>query len=300
MTSQDYKPEPVAIREITPLTDSDCFYVADRHKSVFDFPIHCHHEYELNFTAHAAGVRRTVGDSSEIVGDYDLVLITSPDLEHVWEQGDCVSTDVREITIQFTEDVLPESLLVKNQFASIRRMLERARCGLAFPLPAIMRVYNQLDALATRKKGFPAFLAFMGLLYELSLCDDARPLSSSAFARVETRNESRRVERVQRYIAAHFHEDVRLETLAELVGMTPVAFSRFFRQRTGHRLSDYIIEQRIGAAARQLVDSSQPISEICYDCGFNTLSNFNRLFKQRKGCSPKEFRENYKKKKVII
>ncbi len=300
MTSQDYKPEPVAIREITPLTDSDCFYVADRHKSVFDFPIHCHHEYELNFTAHAAGVRRTVGDSSEIVGDYDLVLITSPDLEHVWEQGDCVSTDVREITIQFTEDVLPESLLVKNQFASIRRMLERARCGLAFPLPAIMRVYNQLDALATRKKGFPAFLAFMGLLYELSLCDDARPLSSSAFARVETRNESRRVERVQRYIAAHFHEDVRLETLAELVGMTPVAFSRFFRQRTGHRLSDYIIEQRIGAAARQLVDSTQPISEICYDCGFNTLSNFNRLFKQRKGCSPKEFRENYKKKKVII
>lgn len=300
MTSQDYKQEPVAIREITPLTDSDCFYVADRHKSVFDFPIHCHHEYELNFTAHAAGVRRTVGDSSEIVGDYDLVLITSPDLEHVWEQGDCVSTDVREITIQFTEDVLPESLLVKNQFASIRRMLERARCGLAFPLPAIMRVYNQLDALATRKKGFPAFLAFMGLLYELSLCDDAHPLSSSAFARVETRNESRRVERVQRYIAAHFHEDVRLETLAELVGMTPVAFSRFFRQRTGHRLSDYIIEQRIGAAARQLVDSTQPISEICYDCGFNTLSNFNRLFKQRKGCSPKEFRENYKKKKVII
>ena len=300
MTSQDYKQEPVAIREITPLTDSDCFYVADRHKSVFDFPIHCHHEYELNFTAHAAGVRRTVGDSSEIVGDYDLVLITSPDLEHVWEQGDCVSTDVREITIQFTEDVLPASLLVKNQFASIRRMLERARCGLAFPLPAIMRVYNQLDALATRKKGFPAFLAFMGLLYELSLCDDARPLSSSAFARVETRNESRRVERVQRYIAAHFHEDVRLETLAELVGMTPVAFSRFFRQRTGHRLSDYIIEQRIGAAARQLVDSTQPISEICYDCGFNTLSNFNRLFKQRKGCSPKEFRENYKKKKVII
>ena len=300
MISQDYKHEPVAIREITPLTDSDCFYAADRHKSAFDFPIHCHHEYELNFTAHAAGVRRTVGDSSEIVGDYDLVLITSPDLEHVWEQGDCESTDVREITIQFTEDVLPASLLAKNQFASIRRMLERARCGLAFPLPAIMRVYSQLDALATREKGFPAFLAFMGLLYELSLCDDARPLSSSAFARVETRNESRRVERVQRYIAAHFHEDVRLETLADLVGMTPVAFSRFFRQRTGHRLSDYIIEQRIGAAARQLVDSVQPISEICYDCGFNTLSNFNRLFKQRKGCSPKEFRENYKKKKVII
>jgi len=292
--------EPIAIREITPLTDVDCFYIADRHKSVFDFPIHCHHEFEINFIANAAGVRRTVGDSSEIVGDCDLVLITSPDLEHVWEQGDCTSHDVREITIQFTEDVLPASLLRKTQFASIRTMLERARCGLAFPMPAIMQVYARLDALATHGKGFPAFLDFLNLLYELSRCEGARTLSTSSFARIETRNESRRVERVQRFIAEHLHGELRLETLAELVGMTPVAFSRFFRQRTGRRLSDYIIEQRIGLAARMLVDSSQTVAEICYDCGFNTLSNFNRLFKQRKGCSPREFRENYKKKKVVV
>ena len=65
-------------------------------------------------------------------------------------------------------------------------------------------------------------------------------------------------------------------------------------------MADYIIDIRIGHAARLLVDSAQTVAEICYDCGFNTLSNFNRLFRRRKGCSPKEFREDYQKKKVFI
>ena len=288
------------MREITPLSDGDCFYIADRHKSAFDYPIHSHREFELNYIEHAAGVVRTVGDSSETIGDYDLVLITSPDLEHVWEQGNCTRTDIREITIQFTSDILPDSLLRKNQFENIRRMLERARCGLAFPLASILKVYAKLDALANHKVGFHAVLAFLEILYELSLCDDACPLSSSAFARIETRSESRRVDKVQQYIARHFHDEVRLETLADMVGMTPVAFSRFFHQRTGRTLSEYIIEMRIGSAARMLIDTTKTVAEICYDCGFNTLSNFNRLFRKHKGCSPTAFRESYFKKKVIV
>ena len=69
------------MREITPLSNRDCFYIADRHKTEFTYPIHCHAEYELNFTEHASGVRRIVGDSSEIIGDYDLVLITGKELD---------------------------------------------------------------------------------------------------------------------------------------------------------------------------------------------------------------------------
>lgn len=65
-------------------------------------------------------------------------------------------------------------------------------------------------------------------------------------------------------------------------------------------LSDYIIDIRLGFAARLLVDSTMSIAEICYECGFNNLSNFNRIFKKKKCCSPKEFRENYRKKKKLI
>ena len=298
--SQDPISSTPVMREITPLSERDCFYLADRHKSSFDFPIHSHPEYELNFIGNAAGVQRTVGDYSEVIGDYDLVLITSPNLEHVWEQGDCMSKDIREITIQFTSDVLPDSLLSKNQFHSIQRMLERAQCGLAFSLPTIMKVYGKLDALTHQQCGFHAVLAFFELLYELSLAEDSRTLSSSSFARIETRSESRRVAKVQEYIAQHYSEDIRLETLADLVGITPVAFSRFFHQRTGRTLSNYIIDIRIGTASRLLIDSDLTVAEICYDCGFNTLSNFNRLFRKYKSCSPTEFRENFHKKKVIV
>ena len=98
----------------------------------------------------------------------------------------------------------------------------------------------------------------------------------------------------------HYKEEIRLSKLADLVGMTSVSFSRFFKLRTGKNLSDYIIDIRLGFAARLLVDSTMSIAEICYECGFNNLSNFNRMFKRQKGCSPKEFRENYRKKKIVI
>ena len=110
------------IREITPLSDKDCFYIAERYKTEFTYPIHNHSEFELNFTEKAAGVRRVVGDSSEVIGDYDLVLITGKDLEHVWEQNECRSKEIREITIQFSSDLFFKSFINKNQFDSIRRM----------------------------------------------------------------------------------------------------------------------------------------------------------------------------------
>ena len=97
--------ESKVIHEITPLMGKDVLYIADRRKKEFTYPIHNHEVYELNFVEHAKGVRRIVGDSNEVIGEYDLVLITSPDLEHVWEQNECTSDDIREITIQFDIDI---------------------------------------------------------------------------------------------------------------------------------------------------------------------------------------------------
>ena len=289
MENQNY-----IMREITPLSERDCFYIADRRKTEFTYPIHCHAEYELNFTEHA------FGDSTEIIGDYDLVLITGKELEHVWEQHECTSKEIREITIQFSSNLFFKDFINKSQFDSIRRMLERAQCGLSFPMQAIMKVYNWLDKLASEEQGFYAVMNFLRILYELSLYEDAKVLSSSSFAKIETFADSRRVQRVQKYVAEHYQENIRLNTLADMVGMTPVAFSRFFRLRTGKTLSDYIIDIRIGFASRLLVDSVMSIAEICYECGFNNLSNFNRMFKRKKGCAPKEFRENYRKKKLVV
>lgn len=288
------------LREMPPISDKDCFYIVERHKSEFNYPIHSHEEYELNFVEHCAGVHRVVGDSIEEVGDYDLVLVAGDGLEHAWQQGNCTSADVREITIQFSSSLLDERLLDRNQFSSIRKMFERARLGVAFSMDAIMKVYSVMDGIAQQTSGFEQFLAMLRVLYELSLDPGARTLASSSFAQKETGRESRRVAKVKEYISAHFADELRLEDLAAMVGMTPSAFSRFFKQHTTRTLSDYIIDVRLGNAARMLVDTSRSINEISFACGFNNLSNFNRIFKARRGYTPRDFRTLFTKSRVYV
>jgi AraC-like DNA-binding protein len=129
---------------------------------------------------------------------------------------------------------------------------------------------------------------------------DYRTLSSSSFARAEQSFDSRRIKKVVNYLNEHFNEEVRLSKVAEMVNMSEVSFSRFFKLRTGKNLTDYLIDIRIGHTTRLLADSTQTIAEIGSMCGFNNLSNFNRIFKKKKGCTPKDFRDNYKRKKVIV
>ena len=293
--------ETRVLREITPLSENDFMYVADRHKKEFDYPIHIHDVLELNFVANAAGARRVVGDSSEMIDNLDLVFITSPDLEHVWEQHECKSEDIHEVTVQFRLSFdLPTSPFKYNSHKSIYRMLSRAKRGLAFPPHAIMMVYHRLVRLSSIEERFLAVQEFFSILYELSKFDDARELATSSFAKVEVESESKRILKVKNYIDEHYKDEMSLEQLASLVSMTSSAFSRYFKQRTGKNLSEYIVDIRLGHAARLLIDTTDSVSMICWRTGFNTLSNFNRLFRKRKGCSPTEFREKYQKTKVIV
>ena len=216
--------ESRVIHEITPLMGKDALYIADRRKKEFTYPNHNHEVFELNFVEHAPGVRRIVGDSNEVIGDYDLVLITSPDLEHVWEQNTCTSDDIREITIQFYLDMSDDGFLSRNPFYSVRKMLKEARKGLAFPMSAIMRVYQQLDTLSSVKDGFYAVMQFMTILYELSRCDGVRTLATSSYAKVEVESDSRRVLKVKNYIAKNYMDEIRLNTLADIAGSKLLSF----------------------------------------------------------------------------
>lgn len=289
------------LHEITPLMGKDALYIADRKKKEFAYPIHNHEVYELNFVENAAGVRRIVGDSSEVIGDYDLVLITSPVLEHVWEQNDCKSQDVREITIQFKFGLDEDNgIFDKTPFASIRQMLKEAQKGIAFPMQAIMNVYGLITTMSSIKDRFEALMQFLRILHILSIQDGARTLASSAYAKVEVEDDSRRVLKVKNYINENYMYEIKLETLADIANMSQSAFSRFFKLHTGRTLSDYIIETRLGYATRMLLDTQESIANISYNCGYNNFSNFNRIFKRKKGCSPSEFREKYRKTKIIV
>ena len=285
--------------EITPLSEKDCFYMMDRDKVRFSYPLHRHEEMELNFVENCDGARRIVGDSIEVLGKYDLVLVGSG-LEHTWDQYDCQSQSIHEITIQFPIDMLGDQFLQKNQLNSLRTLFENAKRGIAFELPAIMGLYSKITRITQAQPGFYRILGLLEILYELSLQKNYHLLASKSFANVKNAPESRRVREVEEYIDKNYKEEIRLKTLSDIAGMTPAAFSRFFRMRTGKTVSDYMIDIRLGHAARLLVDSSNSVADICYLCGFNNISNFNRIFKKKKGCSPTAFRDNYHKSKIII
>ena len=227
------------LREITRLSPKDCLYIVERHKSEFNYPIHSHDDFELNFIQNGKGVRRIVGDSVEEIGDYELTMVVGAGLVHAWEQGSCTEPDVREITIQFSQDLFLGNILDRHQFDSIKNMFERATQGVTFSLQAIMRVYSILDSLATMNDPFEQFLSFMKMLYILSGDTGARTLSSSSFAEAEyTGTDSRRIRKVREHIDKHYAEDLRLDDVAAIAGMSPSAFSRFFKQHTDRNFVD--------------------------------------------------------------
>ena len=186
--------EDKVLRELPPLLDSDFMYVADRRKKEFTYPIHKHEVFELNYVENGDGVLRIVGDSAETIGNRELVLITSPDLEHVWEQDKCKSEDIREITVQFFFDFNSSySLFNRTPLLPIKRLFERARKGVAFTPETIEKVYPLLNSLSSTKDKFYSVINFLTLLYELSLADGTRELASSSFAKVDVDSESRRI-----------------------------------------------------------------------------------------------------------
>lgn len=290
----------MVLTEITPLSDKDCFYIIDRHKTGFTYPVHRHKELEINFIENASGARRIVGDSVEEIGEYDLVLIGGENLEHTWAQGRCTSRNIREITIQFSADLFPEDLLCKHQFSAIKSLLEAAVHGVAFAMPAIIRVYRKMELLVKEEDHFKQYLLFLELVNDLAQSENYRVLASSSFANVTDTTDSRRINKVKKYIDSHVMQQIRLGDVASLAGMNPSSFSSFFKMHTGRTLSDYIIDIKLGKATRLLVDSNRNIAEICYECGFNNLSNFNRIFKSKRGYTPREFRALYKKNKILV
>jgi len=277
--------------EITRLEPLDIFYVGERHKTFFEYPAHCHEVYELNFVENAAGATRTIGDSHETIGNLDLVLMTSGKLVHVWEQGTCPQHDIYEITIHIDPDLFFSPLMDKRAFVSIHRMMVRAQRGLAFPESVIRILREDIINLAHSNESFASVVRLFNLLYRLSLVEDAKELSSSSFIDAREENEDERIRKTKEYIAANYMHAISLQELADMVCMNVDSFSRFFRSKTGRTPNRYIIDYRLGIAARMLLNTKHSVAEIGYSCGFNTLSHFNRLFRQSKGCTPSEFRE---------
>jgi AraC-like DNA-binding protein len=279
------------MREIIPLTPNDCFTLFSRTKKEFNFPLHYHDEFELNFICNAKGAKRIVGDSIEIVDDLELVLI-GPNLYHAWFTHECKTKDITEITIQWHRDLFDDKLLSRNQLNFVKCLFDRAQRGISFPKETIQKIVPRIKAL-DQKGGFASVLELMSILHELSISSDIKTLSDATFINTQFSYNSRRIEKAFQYMNHNYDRGVTLGEVAKLVNMTDVSFSRFIKKRTGNTFIDTLNEIRLGHASKMLIDTTHSIAEVSFNCGFNNISNFNRIFKKKKGCTPKGFRENF-------
>ncbi len=289
-------------REITPLTEYDCFTIFNRSKIDFDFPLHFHEEYELNFILNGKGVKRIIGDHQETINDVELVLVGS-NLPHGWVNHQFDHTkakaEIEEVTIQFHHDLFDDNFLKRNQLYFIRELLDKSLKGISFSQEITLELAPRLKSLS-QKTGFSSILELMSILNDLSQSKNMRLLSDESFMDSKIKYNSRRIQAVFEFMRGNFDKEVTLTEVAKIAGMTDVSFSRFIKKRTGKTFIDSLNEIRLGHAARRLIDTTETISEIAYKCGFNNLSYFNRLFKSKKNCTPKQFREEFTGTRTFI
>lgn len=273
-------------QEITPITHEDLFIILNHPNARFDYPVHCHPEYEINLVMNTRGTR-IVGDSTEEFGELDLVM-TGPYVPHAWKSP---LAQNHVITIQFSGDLLDFPILGKRLFMPIRQLLLDSQQGLSFTGAEQLGIRDRVLEL-TRMQGFQSATAFLMILNALATADRKVLVSNLYDSKhlVHT-SKSRRIARVCDYIEKNLCQNIRLADVAKLVNMSESAFSHFFKKRTNISYISYLNNLRIARACHLLASTTLSASEICYACGFNNKSNFIRIFAKKKNMTPIEYRE---------
>lgn len=257
----------------------------------FDAPWHFHPEIELTLIVAGRG-RRFVGDSIEPFAEGDLVLL-GPNLPHFWRSEGHPAGGRRHsaqaVVVQFPADFLGGDLWTKPEFAAIHRLLGRAQRGIHFTGAKAHAAAARLRGLGARRQ-CPAVLELLAILDLLASARRAQPLASEAYEPGLDRHAERRLARVYHFLLEHCLEPLTLAEIARVAAMTPAGFSRYFKRATGRNVSAFLNELRVDHAARLLRETTDGITRIAGAAGFPTLSNFNRRFRERLRCAPRDYR----------
>jgi AraC-like DNA-binding protein len=251
---------------------------------------HFHPEYQLTLVTRGHG-RRFVGDHVGRFSAGDLVL-TGPNLPHMWCSGRSGSRPDESLMIQFPEGLLGASLLGLPEMTPIRRLLELSRRGVRFEGAARDRAGRAMSGLGSLR-GPARVIALLDILRVLAEAPRPQVLSSRALAPADRAGERERIDQICRLIAERASGPFLLADAAAAAHLSVPAFTRFFKKRTKKTFVEYLTELRIGNACKLLVETDSAVRQISAAVGFSSLTNFNRRFRDLKGMSPQAFRQQF-------
>ena len=265
--------------------------VLNRRIPEIPFEWHHHPECELTLTLNSRGWRFM----ADHIGEYDshdLVLIPS-EMPHTWASTRAIdeASPHVAIVVWFTEAWALQIADACPEYASLRKLLNRATCALSFPSTAGEMMESRLSGLLSNSAR-DRLRAALDVLTDLAEME-AAPLATPQKSNRITADESAQLKRILDLLHQRFAERICVQDLCAAGNISRRSLHRLFGRHMGENVTDYLRRLRIGRACMWLVETDRPISTIAADAGFANLSNFNRLFRAVRKMSPKEFRRYY-------
>lgn len=251
----------------------------------FEFYWHFHPEIELTYIISGEGIRVT-GDSMETFSAGDLVL-SGPGLPHTWVSDKHYKGRSEAVVLQFSEEVL-QGFLHLPEFLRLRLFLEKAPYGIHFTAATALK-YQQLLCGLVAQPGDIAFVQMLELLCGLAK-QKYRLLSRAAVRSTRWKQDTDRVNSILQYIEKRCGDKIRVEDAAAILHLSKSAFCKFFKKHLGKNFTAYVNEVRVGRACFLLLHTDSPVKNIAYECGFDNLSYFNRIFVDLKKVQPSVYR----------
>jgi AraC-like DNA-binding protein len=267
-------------------------YLEEKH---FDPVWHAHSEYQLFVVLQGTGTR-FIGDSIKSFKPGELIL-TGPHLPHVWRNDQAYFQKdsgfrTSGIVIYLNENFLGDHFLEKEEIILLKKLFVKSMRGLEFHGSKRQHVIALMKEL-TQLQGMASVIHMLRIFEILTRTKEYHYISSRAYDDTFDQHEADRLNKVYEFIFENFKTKIRLQDLADLLAMTPTSFSRYFTMKNNKSFSRFVSEIRIKHACHMLTETDEPISHICYACGFDTLSNFNKQFREITLRKPTQYKKEF-------
>lgn len=282
-----------------PLGSRAAFQVRKDYFDVLDTKWHYHSEYELAFINYPHG-KRIAGNAMATFEQGDLVFY-GPNLPHAWSHEPAIGEKEMSsynnglshyaVVVHFSADCFGESFFAIPEMNAIQAVLKRSIHGLVVKGQARARVANWMNQLVDHT-GSARVILLIQILQELATTTDYDLLCSAGYWDNLNDNDAVRMSGIYEYILKNFTKEIALEEIAQQAHISPSAFCRYFKARTKRTLKEFVNDLRISHACQLLEENQLSITQICFEAGFNNISNFNRRFKEFKGITPQQYRFN--------
>ena len=254
---------------------------------------HFHPEYEIVLNIKSNGTR-IIGDSVELFDQYDMVLIGGK-IPHSWnyyktEKG---LPEKHGIMLHFRQASLGDALLSQHELHCVRDLMNQAERGLGFSVDDARKAEKHLVQMVSNT-GIDKMIDFFNILRIMCSSGKKALLCSENYKQAYDERGNKRMAEVYTYIRENYFKPITLEKISKIARMSPFAFSRFFKKNCGAGFVEYLNRVRTNKACYLLRETDYQVHDIAVECGFGSISNFNKQFRKTEGISPRDYRAQFK------